>query len=325
MSLLFEYLCTIKTNSLDQHNQNLLSQLLKVERLAVSSKWSRLIHDPFKYLFAIFYRRFIYPGSRKEVNKKAKLFFGSEMNIALPAATDIYLTGGKTHDSELRLARFLLHYLNRNDHFLDVGAHFGYFSMLASTIVGPGGKVVAFEAASKNFSILQSNASANRFSALHEAVSDKMGNLTFYEFPNLYSEYNTMEITQFENEPWFKEYKPTEVRVRALTIEDIIKQYDIHPHIIKIDVEGAEYKVIRGATQYFTYHNPYFVMEYLAESRSNEAHQKAVKLMRSLDYTTFIIAQDGVLEEVEDIDSLMMINNLDSENVVFKKIDRLTD
>ena len=304
---------------MDQDAAYLLTQLHEVERLSAGSRWARFIHNPGGYLFAILHRRFIYPGRKNEAYRKAGLFFGADMNIALPAATDIFLTGGKSHDSEIRLAKFIIMNLKSKDHFLDIGAHFGYFSILASRIVGPEGKVLAFEAASKSFSLLQLNGDAHHFTAKHEAVSDKTGSLTFYEFPNLYSEYNTMEIAQFEQEAWFQYYKPTAVQVRALTIEDIIDQYNIHPQIIKIDVEGAEYKVIDGSRQYFKDNDPYFVMEYLAENRSNEAHKKAVELMRSLDYNTFIINSAGVLEEVNDIDASMHDAKLDSDNVVFKK------
>lgn len=306
---------------MDQDAEQLLTQLRQVERLAQGSRWSRFIHNPVGYLFAILHRRFIYAGQKKETLRKAGLFFGPEMYVALPAATDIYLTGGKSHDSEIRLSKFLIRQLKRNDHFLDIGAHFGYFSILASRIVGREGKVCAFEAASKSFSVLQLNASDHHFNAKHEAVSDKPGILTFYEFPNLYSEYNTMEIAQFEQEAWFVNYPPKAVQVRALTIQDIIDQYHIYPQIIKIDVEGAEYKVIEGAINYFSEQNPYFVMEYLAKSRSNEAHMKAVSLMRSLNYTTYIINHNGLLEVVNDIDASMHAAKLDSDNVVFKKIE----
>lgn len=76
------------------------------------------------------------------------------MNIALPASTDIYLTGGKSHDSEIRLAKFLIKNLNQGDNFVDIGAHYGYFTLLGAHLVGKGGRVF-FEPGKSTYSLLE--------------------------------------------------------------------------------------------------------------------------------------------------------------------------
>ena len=66
-------------------------------------------------------------------------------------------------------------------------------------------------------------------------MSDSNEKLKFYEFPNLYSEYNSLDIEQFKNEKWFAEYKPKEVNIESIMLDDFLMDKDLNPKIIKID------------------------------------------------------------------------------------------
>ncbi|XZF13675.1 FkbM family methyltransferase [Chitinophagaceae bacterium MMS25-I14] len=299
----------------------LLAGLNKVEKIACSSKLSRLFLNPYKYIDAIFFRKFTYARNHQEKIVRAKLFFGDDITIALPAATDIYLTGGKSHDSEIRLARFLVNNLNENDHFLDIGAHYGYFTLLAAKLTGPDGKICAFEPARASFEILKTNCSINTaITCVNKAVSDTNNDLVFYQFPNMYSEYNSMDVQQFEQEEWFKDNKPEKIVIPALNLDTIIREYSIVPKIIKIDVEGAEDKVIKGGAGFFTgSQKVYLVMEYLSSERGNDAHQVATRQLQSWGYNSFVISGAGDLEPVNDISSYLQQAKLESDNIVFVK------
>lgn len=189
--------------------ENLIKSLNKVTKLANYTKIQRFLHHPFKYIFAMYFREFIYPKTKQEKIVTAPLFYGEEMKIALPASMDIYLTRGKSHFSETRLASFLLKNLENGAHFLDIGAHFGYFTLLAAKVVGLKGKVYSFEPSEKSFNLLKLNTEKRKnISCFNQAVSDKEGEITFYQFPVLYSEYNSMDIAQYENEAWFQNLSP---------------------------------------------------------------------------------------------------------------------
>lgn len=73
----------------------------------------------------------------------------------------------------------------------------------------------------------------------------------------LYSEYNTSEVTPFEQEAWFTKFKPEKVEIEAITLDKLILDNNLNPAIIKIDVEGAEDKVIAGAENTLHQHSPY--------------------------------------------------------------------
>lgn len=300
--------------------EEFISKIEGVERIALASKLNRMLKHPFKYFNAIFFREIIYKNSRQEKEVVSTTFFKTQMHLLLPSSTDIYLIGGKSHDSEIRLAKFLINQLNSGDTFIDVGAHYGYFSLLASKLVGNSGNVFSFEASPTTYRIFEKNAKQTDNVFSHNlAVSDSNEHLKFYEFPNLYSEYNSLDIEQFKNEKWFSEYKPKEVNVKSIMLDDFFSDKKLNPKIIKIDVEGAELKVIKGFEKYLLDNTPLIVIEYLSDERGNTAHVEAEKLLDSLGFQPYIINSTGNLQHVKSIASFFKEKNLDSDNVVFVK------
>lgn len=295
--------------------------LLNVERLAKGSKFSRLIHHPLKYLISFGIQRFLYPYLKTGLKITTKTFYNKKMTILLPSGTDIYLTGGKSHISEIRLAKFILNHLNKDDTFIDIGAHYGYFTLLASEVVGVHGKVLAYEASRDTFSILRKNTfSSSNIIVQNMAVSDSNGELDFYEFPVKYSEYNAADIRQYENEKWFKKVKPRLNKIPCIKLEQIVEEYAIVPKMIKIDVEGAEFRVLSGAAKLLSsHHDSTIIMEYLAANRGNSEHQKAKMLLEELGFQCFVIDDNGELVHVNHVDEYLEENKIDSDNLVFKR------
>jgi FkbM family methyltransferase len=154
------------------------------------------------------------------------------MEVVLPSATEIFLFGAKTHDSEIRLARFLMKNLQAGDTFCDVGAHFGYFTLLASKLVGTTGKVVSFEASRSTFSILEKNtATAANVTALHKAASDEDKTLVFHEFPALYSEYNSLVLPEKKQAAWMINNPSQPLEVQGQRLDDFFKKENLFPGI----------------------------------------------------------------------------------------------
>lgn len=299
----------------------MLQALDKVAQLAAASRWERLWASPLRYLEAILFREIVFKRTRKERGVWCRTFFGAPMRLLLPSGTDIYLTGAKTHPSEIRLARFLIQRLREGDVFVDIGAHYGYFSLLASTLVGSSGKVVAFEAAPATFPVLKTNTrGVANISAHHLALSDKDALLTFYEFPNLYSEYNTFDISQFEGEKWFSRYPPEAVKIPAVRLDTFWAETGLRPTVLKIDVEGGEDKVVQGAQTSLAAQAPLVIMEYVSQQRGAAAHQRAEEVLRALGYQSFCIDETGALQALDNIAGYLAENRLESDNVVFVRL-----
>lgn len=302
----------------------LLTKLSKIERISRASRFRRLLYSPFKYIFAIFLKQLVYRITGRELTWRTGLFWRDKIFVALPASTDIFLLGCKTHSSELRLTRFILKNLGEGDFFVDVGAHIGFYSLLASLKVGQKGHVVAIEPSPASFELLKKNV-LNRpgIKAINMALSDDEGMIDFFEFRGPYSEYNTMDPAQFEGQQWFNKNISSKISIMAMPGDRLLEDFTAKVTIIKIDVEGAENKVIKGFKDYLTKNSPFVVMEFLATRRNNTHHLEADHLLRSMGYTACRIDGDGELLILHDLANVFMDNSdLESENLVYVKQSR---
>ncbi|KAA3624057.1 MAG: FkbM family methyltransferase [Bacteroidetes bacterium] len=301
--------------------QGLLERLEVMDSLASGSKLKRALMNPLKYAEAIFFREFIYRFKKVEKEVVCNTFFDSQMNVLLPASTDIFLLAGKSHISEIKLARFLINNLSSGDDFLDIGAHYGYFSLLASYLIGEKGKVVAFEAAPRTFKVLEKNKGrVSNMVVRNRAVSDKPGELSFYEFPNLFSEFNTMNVEQFRENDWFEKFPPKEIKVKSIVLDQFFEAEKLNPKVVKIDVEGAEFKVLSGAKKYLSQHSPYIVMEYLSPQRGNEEHIEAERLLLEFNFHPHALDANGNIQPLGNVSEYLEKHQLESDNIVFSKI-----
>lgn len=152
------------------------------------------------------------------------------------------------------------------------------------------------------------------------AVGEDNGLTSFFEFPNLFSEFNSMDLSQYQHEKWFSKNKPQEVSVNTITLDELLVKQAKEPDIIKIDVEGGEHAVIKGAASLLSQEKaPLIVMEYLTHSRHNIPHRKAAQQLAMFGYQPFLIQDNGEIVETEDIENHLLLNNLESDNIVFKR------
>lgn len=300
--------------------KNLTRRLSTLEELAKGSKLKRLFHNPIQYIQGQYFHHVTYKKTKKGKLATVKTFFDVEMDLLLPAGMDIYLLGIKTHDSEVRLTRFMLAHLKEGDTVLDVGTHFGFYSLLASKLVGDTGRVIGIEASEAIFEIYKKNTtSSNNIKSFHLAAAEKNGEISFFEFPVLYSEYNTLNPNQFDDAHWIKQNPPKEIKVKGQRLETVLQNENVQPDFIKIDVEGAEDKAIIGLTATLKECSPLVALEYLSDQRTNQAHIKAEKQLGALGYEAHLISPLGQLVPVKNVNQSMLANKIESDNVIFKK------
>jgi FkbM family methyltransferase len=152
--------------------------------------------------------------------------------------TYVYLFGTWEPD----LAAFLRRRLQPGDTFIDIGANVGCFSALASKRVGPRGVVVAIEPAPIAITALQETAAMNDLTNIRlvaAAVSDRDDELPLFVGPSFGSGITTTVARRFllrENG-----------RVRAAALGSLVTREELATtRLIKIDVEGAEDRVLAG-------------------------------------------------------------------------------
>lgn len=146
--------------------------------------------------------------------------------------------------TEPNLARWLERALRPGDTFIDVGAHVGYHTLLASQLVGNTGRVVAIEASPSTFFALQKNLALNQIQnvrAINIAASDHKGSVNIYRGPDHDLGSSTIYAEVQKKGSSLEAEVPMAPLVEILT-PDELKQ----ARIIKIDVEGAEEAVLRG-------------------------------------------------------------------------------
>jgi FkbM family methyltransferase len=131
------------------------------------------------------------------------------------------------------------------DVVIDIGAHIGRYTITSSKQVGNTGKVVAIEADPDNFELLKRNIALNNLTnvlPLHYAVFSTRTRIKLYE-QSASAKYNSVMVTRAAKTKNYAE-------VNADTLDSILKQNGINQvNWIKIDVEGAEFEVLKGSTE----------------------------------------------------------------------------
>jgi len=167
--------------------------------------------------------------------------FGFSVHVQLPDQIQkvIWLTGRW----EPSITAFVRSTLAPGDTFIDVGANIGYYSLLASRMVGETGRVYAIEASPSIFAMLQDNLMLNRSGNVHAInaiVTDRDGEEDFW-----LQSANLGQSTAVAALGLAKGMR-LEGRVRSATLTSLVPDQDLrNARVIKIDVEGAELTVLQ--------------------------------------------------------------------------------
>ncbi len=292
-----------------------LEALDDIYKLTRSNKLDRLVHYPFRLPFSWIFRKLIAPFYRSGKLTRVKTFWNAPIYLLLPASLDIYVFGAKNHTSEIRLAKFMIQQLKEGCTFWDIGAHVGYFSLLASILTGKNGKVVAFEATPRTYDILVKNLADKKNTTTHHyAVSDTDETVELIEYPVGDSENNTIVAT---GSTGFKRGKS--IQVPGIRLDTYAEKDHDKPDFIKIDVEGAELRVLQGMEQLLSHHKPVILMECWNINAPNSMHDAAVKFLARKGYDSYIIERYGELEIIQDVPGFFQKHPKISENLVFMK------
>lgn len=146
-------------------------------------------------------------------------------------------------------------------HVLDIGAFWGLFSLGAAKRVGPSGRVIAVEPGPRQFSMLQANVGINDFRSMVNCVEeicadDANSSMEFYADPN-----GSM-VDSAVPDP---HRNAKAIRRRTTTVDQLVARFQLHPNVIKIDVEGFEDLVLKGAFETLSRFSPVLFVEFHPE------------------------------------------------------------
>lgn len=190
-----------------------------------------------------------------------------DQHLQLPTGLRITLPRTSKFGSEVLLTRanvdlgaeaLLAEFAAESRDTLDIGAHIGYYSLYLAPVSR---FVAAFEPDPRNLAVLRLNAAvAENVEVVPLIVSDRVG-MRHFE-PGISGETSRVALTGGD------------LKVPAVTVDAFVESRALDPAVIKIDVEGHDLAVIRGAENTLRRHNPLVLTEFSGEhDRRNELEE----------------------------------------------------
>ncbi|MFH1875592.1 MAG: FkbM family methyltransferase [Candidatus Omnitrophota bacterium] len=198
--------------------------------------------------------------------------------------------------------------------FIDIGAHVGFYSLIAAKIIAPrGGVVHAVEMDLDNITRLKSAIRLNNLNNItvhHAAIGDHQGEV---EYSCCGAECNTLNIGSDK-----RVY--TKRSVQMITLDNLVATERLNPDIIKIDVEGAEYLVLLGMRKALRLNNLKIYCEaHLHQDRGSlssfgHSPKDVVQVLKEYSYTIEQIGlkqgskiKQGIIHDLQDTKENVML------------------
>lgn len=181
-------------------------------------------------------------------------YFGCE--LVLDEQDSLGLASNRLY--EPYLTSYLNTTLGPGDVFVDVGAHIGYYTLLASKRVGWSGHVYAFEPHPGLFDILEGNVKGNRRSRNVTLVKGAVMDFN--------SENGTLfpsEANSGDHRANYQGHGREMIRVEYITLDDYFEDTEVTT--IKLDIQGAEPYALRGMTELLNRNDPVILTEFWPE------------------------------------------------------------
>ena len=187
-----------------------------------------------------------------------KTLYGFRLKIDPANDKGVELSLHETGTYEKGILFFLKGFLKKGDCFVDVGANIGLMSLFASQCVGDNGAVLSFEAHPETSELLNYNISLNKFKNI-KVFDCALGSEKGEGVIRFQSELNRGGASLIDN---FKREDGCKVLIN--TLDDLFPG-NLIPKVIKIDVEGFEFEVLKGAEKIIKGYSPVLILELIDE------------------------------------------------------------
>jgi FkbM family methyltransferase len=243
------------------------------------------------------------PSTKLKTQLKDGIVWLTNEDIAIYTTADNYiewsiLSNGTYEDEIGKLIKISL---TAGDTAIDIGSNIGLQSLRMSSCVGPAGKVYAFEP----LNYLQEK--FNRNMALNKAK-----NVTLFPFA-LSDQQNELDLivnkNQWNQGAFSLSNKETGTEKQRVTVKVADEMPEIQMldkvALIKIDVEGFEFQVLRGLKQTLQKHQPRIIFEYDSNywKDTGQSIADCYEFLLSLNYTIYQISMVGC-EIINNVDNI---------------------
>lgn len=223
--------------------------------------------------FSAFLPKLLLPKPSKVGTHILKIQSGISLKIDPSRDQGVELALYETGTYEAGTLHVFENFLKPGDCFIDIGANIGLMSIYASKLVGETGKVISFEAHPETFKWFQFNIDLNEASNIQAnafALGSKNGNAEIYDNWDINRGGASLVVKSKDSVGY-----PVEIKI----LDEVLSE-NIVPKLIKIDVEGFELPVLKGAVKTIRNHHPVLVVEY--SPNRNNVH-KAFELFDFLE------------------------------------------
>jgi|SRR5580704_1861441 len=184
---------------------------------------------------------------------------------------------------EPQTSKTLRFFFERSATFVDVGANYGYYSILAG-LWNSDLRIVSFEPVPEIYEALNRNISLNRLqarvAAFNLALSDRSGRATFFLPP---SESKDCEATgTLVQDGWQSRKQSPSFEIETARFDDFEHLHPMKVDVVKIDVEDFEYGVLRGMQEVISRDRPFIICEILPREHRNQKTKEILELLRDI-------------------------------------------
>ena len=273
----------------------------------LSNQFPKKIHEKCEFIFRKYYTIIkhhflhvsVHPRSSQVTLGKQNYYYGSAFGMALFQSMIVTVNN------------YIIPLLEpiENPTVFDAGAHLGFFSLpLASCLTHP--QIYAFEPVSVTYNLLKKNIrNAPEITAFPFGFYDKKRNMDIYYNSNFLM-YSSLFEERFT---WDK--KPHREKINLTTIDTFYRDQGISTiNLLKIDTEGAEERILRGAVKTL----PHVQYIFLEISLDQVNHTTFTTLMSCLSGKNYNFQLIKIISTIEHKSRLLLVNMLFT-NILFNK------
>jgi FkbM family methyltransferase len=224
-----------------------------------------------------------------------------DLDPALPNENTIlrYLATGRFYEPDV--SEVFLKVLREGDTVIDIGGNSGFFTMLAAALVGPTGRVVSFEPDPVNCARLRRNIEVNAFghvTLIEQPAVDLAGPVDFFINSDDSGGNALWDPAQFPGNVR-SQATPRVMTVEGTTIDAEVERLGLsRVKLLKVDTEGADHTVLRGARRLLAGGGVPFVVSELHEfglHRMGSSQHAFREHMANAGYQSFMLYYNGSL------------------------------
>lgn len=200
-----------------------------------------------------------YYGNRN-ITKKYKYF---NKQLCYKAEQHLIFAFKKSIIYENDIQKKLSKIIKKDSLIFDIGSNIGQYAMPFADLVGQNGKVICYEPDIDNFKMLEANVKLNKLSNVvlnNKGISNETGVLLLYKDNETGGRTSSFDVNFNPN------FRNQALEVAVTTLSHEIEKFG-EPSLIKIDVEGFEFKIIQVLTDKNL--NSEFIIEVRKETKSD--------------------------------------------------------